>query len=276
MSLLFRRVAVSSLRGQRTMAGHSHWHNIRHKKGSNDEKKSAMFHKIAREIQAAINAGAGDRSESNVRLQAVLSKAKAMSTPKDILEKALKKQESKAAELSAVTYEAMTAERVSLIIEALTDSKNRTASSVRATLNRRGGKLLRQGELSRVFRRTGLVVLKFDGEAMASLDEDELMERIMGVDDIEDYVVHRDQDNVEVLCSPDKLNSVRLALAAADFDVDLFGLTFIASDDPVELDNEARDEQSKGTEQEHFMRLYDELEENPDVQNVYHNAANMD
>ncbi|MDR2552957.1 MAG: YebC/PmpR family DNA-binding transcriptional regulator [Treponema sp.] len=238
------------------MSGHSKWATIKHAKGAADAKRGQMFTKLIKEISIAARMGGGN-PDSNPRLRTAIIKARGANMPKDNIDRAIKKG---TGELEGVNYEELTYEAyagggVGLLIEVLTDNKNRAAADVRNILTRGGGELAKAGSVSRLFKRQGIITL--DGEKYS---EDQVMEAALegGAED-----VSAADGMVEVTCAPEDFETVMDALSAKHFDTLSAEVSMVAEAE-VALDNDATAK---------AMRMIDKLEENDDVQNVYHNMA---
>jgi len=239
------------------MAGHSKWANIKHKKEKTDAQKGKIFTKIGREIAVAVKEGGSDPNV-NSRLKDVIAKAKAANMPNDTIIRSIKKA---AGELDNVNYEEITYEGygpngVAIIVQALSDNRNRTASEMRYIFDRNGGSLGATGCVSWMFDRKGLIVI----EKSESINEEELMMQALeaGAEDM------RDEDDVyEILVDPSQFAQVRDSLEQA-------GYSFISAEVAMIPQNyvNLNEEQS-----EQVISLIDKLEEHDDVQNVYHNLA---
>jgi YebC/PmpR family DNA-binding regulatory protein len=238
------------------MSGHSKWHTIKHKKGVADAKRGQMFTKLIKEISISARLGGGD-PEANPRLRTVILKAKASNMPRDNIERAIKKG---TGELEGVSYEEILYEAygpggVAMLIDVLTDNKNRAAAEIRNLLNKGGGSLGAAGSVSYLFKRKGLITYdaskyKEDDVLAAALDA--------GAED-----VFSDSDNIEVSTSPEDFESVVKALEAAGFEHTMAEIARVA-DTSVTLDN---DKTQKA------LRLVENLEDHEDVQNV---ATNLE
>ena len=238
------------------MSGHSKWSSIKHKKGAADAKRGKLFSKLSRAIIVAAKEGGGDPS-GNLALQNAIEKAKSYSMPKDNIDRAIAKGSGADADASAfetVVYEGFGPSGVAVIVEALTDNRNRTASDVRHTFAKNDGNLGGSGAVAWLFERRGIVMVD-----AAGVDEDELMLAAAegGAEDVE-----LDGSSFEVTCAPEQLSSVREAVEAAGFSVDSAELTMVPKT-TVEVDDE--------TEAKKILRLIDQLEDNDDVQDVYAN-----
>ncbi|MCZ6793319.1 MAG: YebC/PmpR family DNA-binding transcriptional regulator [Planctomycetota bacterium] len=187
------------------MSGHSKWNNIKHRKGAADARKSKLFSKLAKYIMVAARNGGGNLAE-NLRLRYAVDRARAESMPKDSIERAIKKGMGaiQGAELTELTYEGIGPGGVSLIIEVLTDNRNRTSGEMRHVLEKRGGSLGKSNSVAWKFERRGVLALARD-----EVEEEELFDVAIdaGADDIE-----QDGDNFEIYTSPDDLDKVRRSL----------------------------------------------------------------
>jgi YebC/PmpR family DNA-binding regulatory protein len=238
------------------MSGHSKWATIKHAKGAADAKRGQMFTKLIKEISIAARMGGGN-PEGNPRLRTAIIKARGANMPKDNIDRAIKKG---TGELEGVNYEELTYEAflgggVGLLIEVLTDNKNRAAADVRNILTRGGGELAKAGSVSRLFKRLGVITL--DGEKYT---EDQVMEAALdgGAED-----VSAQGGIVEVTSAPEDFEAVMEALNAKQFETMSAEISMVAETE-VSLDSEATGK---------ALKLIDRLEENDDVQNVYSNIS---
>lgn len=241
------------------MSGHSKWSTIKHAKGIADAKRGQMFTKFIKEISIAAKMGGGDIN-SNPRLRTAVLKARAASMPKDNIDRAIKKGtgETGAASYEEFVYEGYAPGGVAVMVEVLTDNKNRAAANVRNFFTKNGGNLGTTGSVSRMFDRKG--VIEYDAEKVG---EDELMEVALeaGAEDIvnEDGVI-------TVTTDPAAFNAVLEALQAKNYE------SLSASVSMVPQAYSAID----GETAKKVQKLIDKLEEDEDVQNVYHNAEYPD
>jgi YebC/PmpR family DNA-binding regulatory protein len=236
------------------MAGHSQFKNIMHRKGRQDAQKSKLFSKLAREITVAAKIGQPDPS-MNARQRAAIISARQENMSKDSIERAVKKASGGDAEnYDEIRYEGYGPGGVAVIVEALTDNRNRTASDVRHTFTKNDGNLGGSGAVSWLFERRGVVQVPADG-----VDEDELTLAAAegGADDVE-----RDGSSYQVTAAPELLASVREAIEAAGYTIDSAELTMIPKT-TVEVADES--------DAKKVLRLVDQLEDNDDVQDVYAN-----
>ncbi len=238
------------------MSGHSKWHSIKHKKGAADAKRGQMFTKIIKEISVAAKMGGGD-VEANARLRAAILKAKGANMPKDNIDRAIKKG---TGELEGVNYEELTYEAyapggVALLVDILTDNKNRTAAEVRNILSKGGGSLGTTGSVARLFKRKGMI-----GYDAAKYKEDDIINVALeaGAED-----VTTQDGTIEVECEPDQFEAVLDALTKAGFE-HLVAEVNMVPEVEVKLDDEKTQK---------VMKLIDNLEDCDDVQNV---ATNLE
>jgi YebC/PmpR family DNA-binding regulatory protein len=238
------------------VSGHSKWSSIKHKKGAADAKRGKLFSKLSRSIIVAAKEGGPDPS-GNLALQNAIEKARSYSMPKDNIDRAIARgsgADSDAQAFETVIYEGYGPNGVAVIVEALTDNRNRTASEVRHAFDKNGGNLGTSGAVAWLFERRGIVLVTADG-----VDEDELTLAAAegGADD-----VSLDGSTYEVVSAPESLSPVREALEAAGFTVESAELTMVPKT-TVEVDEESTAKK--------VLRLIDQLEENDDVQDVYAN-----
>ena len=233
------------------MSGHSKWSSIKHKKGAADAKRGKIFTKIIKEISVAARLGGGD-IDANPRLRTAVLKAKSVNMPKDNMERAIKKGtgDLEGVDYIELIYEGYGPGGVALIIETLTDNKNRTAADVRSTLTKNGGNLGETGSVSYLFHRKGVII--FDTEKYS---EEEIFEVALeaGADD-----VSTEGDIIEVLTSPDDFHTVVDALEAAGFENTSAELTLVPeSTVTLSLEKTAK-----------ALKLIDKIEDYDDVQSV--------
>src|SRR3954449_230940 len=265
------------------MSGHSKWSSIKHKKGAADKKRGALFSKLSRAIIVAARDGGPDPA-ANLALQNAVEKARSYSMPKDNIERAIargSRADADAAAFETVVYEGYGPSGVAVIVEALTDNRNRTASDVRHAFDKFDGNLGTSGAVAWLFERQGVVIVPAegvdedeltlaaaeggadagprDGTTEPGADEDELTLAAAegGADD-----VALDGTTYTVSCDATNLSAVREAIEAAGFAVDSAELTMVAKT-TVEVADEH--------EAKKILRLIDQLEDNDDVQDVYAN-----
>jgi len=238
------------------MSGHSKWATIKHAKGAADAKRGKIFTKLIKEISIAARMGGGD-ADANPKLRSAIIKARGANMPKDNIDRAIKKGtgELEGADYAELVYEAYAPGGVALLIEVLTDNKNRAAAEVRSLLTKAGGQLATSGAVSRLFKRQGIITL--DGEKYT---EDQVMEAALdaGADDI----VAAD-GIIEVNTAPEGFEAVANALAEKGFETMSAEISMVAEVE-VELDKDAAAKS---------MKLVEKLEDNDDVQNVYTNIG---
>ncbi|WP_234119361.1 YebC/PmpR family DNA-binding transcriptional regulator [Clostridium hydrogenum] len=238
------------------MSGHSKWHNIQAKKGKVDAKRGKIFTKIGKEIAVAVKSG-GSNLDGNSKLRDCVAKAKAANMPMDTITKAIKKG---AGELEGVNYEELMYEGygpagVAVLVNVLTDNKNRSASDVRCIFDRNGGNLGATGCVSWMFQRKGQIVIqKQDG-----IDEDELMMKVLELG-AEDFSA--EEEVFVITTAQEDFSTVREALEKENFEFESAEITMIP-DNTVSLNLE---------DSERVQSLIDKLEDNDDVQDVWHNA----
>ena len=236
------------------MSGHSKWATIKHKKGAADKARGKLFAKLIRQVEVAAREGGGD-PETNPTLRTMFQKARDNSVPLDTIERAIKRG---TGELEGVTYEQITYEGyapngVAILIDVLTDNRNRSGSDIRSTLKKTGGSIAEPGAVSWQFERKGVVILPRTAE------EDDVMLAALdaGLEDLVD-----EGDTWRLTCAPGDLPAVRDALDAAGISVDSADTTMVSST-TVLLDTA---EAAKAV-----LRVVDALEEYDDVQDVYSN-----
>jgi YebC/PmpR family DNA-binding regulatory protein len=238
------------------MAGHSKWAQIKHKKAHTDAKRGKVFTKIVKEISVAARLGGGD-PEGNPRLRSAIEKAKEVNMPSENIKRAIMKG---TGELPGTTYEEITYEGygpggVAILIETLTDNKNRTVSEIRHILSKNGGNMGEAGCVSWIFEKKGYILVE-----KTKVDEDTLMSVVLDAG-AEDMKNDPKEDNYEVITSPENLNAVKEAIEKQNIPVSLSEITMLPrSYVPIE-----------GSAADQMVRLVDALEDNDDVQNVYAN-----
>jgi YebC/PmpR family DNA-binding regulatory protein len=238
------------------MSGHSKWHNIQAKKGKTDAKRGKIFTKIGKEIVMAVKNG-GANQDTNAKLRDVVAKAKAANMPNDTISKAIKKA---SGELSSVNYESIVYEGygpsgVAVIVETLTDNKNRSAGNVRSAFTKGGGNMGTSGCVSFMFQEKGEIVIE-----KGDKDEDELM--MIALDaGAEDFSADEEEVFV-VTTTPEDFGTVREALEAQ-------GIEFLEASVKMIPDTYTAIDEADAKK---FQKMLDLLEDDDDVQEVYHNA----
>ncbi len=237
------------------MSGHSKWHNIQAKKGKADAARGRLFTKIGREI--AVAAKGNPNPSTNSKLADVIAKAKAANMPNDNIERSIKRAAGELGDrdFKELTYEGYGVGGAAVIITTLTDNNNRTAGDIRAIMSKCGGSLGTTGSVSYMFDNKGLIVV----EAKPGLSEDEITEIAIeaGADDVVPT-----EDAFEVYTSVPAFSEARKYLEEK-------GLSFLQAELTMIPQNRITLE---GEKLEQFMKMLDKLEENDDVQNVYHNV----
>jgi len=238
------------------VSGHSKWSSIKHKKGAADKKRGKLFSKLSRAIMVAAKEGGADPA-ANLALQNAIEKARSYSMPKDNIERAIAKGSGEAGDGAAwetVVYEGYGPDGVAVIVEALTDNRNRTASDVRHLFSKHGGNLGATGAVAWQFERRGIVLVDAEG-----VDEEELFLAVAdaGADDVE-----LDGSTFQVSSAPEQLALVREAVEAAGFTVESAELSMVPKV-TVAIDDESTAKK--------VVRLVEGLEDNDDVQDVYAN-----
>ncbi len=238
------------------MSGHSKWSTIKRKKGANDAQRAKIFTKIAREISVVVREGGPD-PDNNSRLRDVIGKARAANMPNDNINRTIKKAagDNDGAVYETITYEGYGPKGVAVIVETLTDNRNRTAGDVRHYFDKFGGNLGQTGCVNFMFDRKGII----DIEKTDSINEDDLMICALeaGADD-----VSADDEEFEVETTPEMFQSVRDALEQAGYSFDTAQISYVPQT-MVTLEDE---------KDILFMnKLIEALEDNDDVQNIYHN-----
>ena len=236
------------------MAGHSKFKNIMHRKGAQDKKRAKEFSRLGREISVAVKTG-GDDPESNIRLRSAIASAKGLNMPKDNIERAIKKGQGNDPDSNyeEVRYEGYGPDGVAIIVEALTNNKNRTAAEIRSTFSKYGGNLGETGSVSFGFKRLGCIKLKKE-----IVSEDELFEFIVE-NGSEDFEVN--EEEYHIYCENNDLHNLNEKI------VDKFGNTegselIWRSENNVKLDKESA---------EKLFKLLNVLEDNEDIQLVSSN-----
>ena len=236
------------------MSGHSKWATIHRKKGEIDAARGKVFQKLAKEIYVAAKSGDPDPN-NNASLRMVIEKARGANMPKDNIEKAI--QKAKGGEGSenyeSIRYEGYGASGVAVMVDCLTDNKNRTAGFVRSTLSKRNGNLGTDGSVSYMFKRKGLIVLE------NVYEEEKVMEDILGLDILDMEI---EDEEITIYTEPDKFLNIKDELDKMGYDKYLVSEVTFVPDNYITLDEE-------GTEK--VMTLVEALEDLDDVQNVYHN-----
>ncbi|MDW3203925.1 MAG: YebC/PmpR family DNA-binding transcriptional regulator [Alphaproteobacteria bacterium] len=236
------------------MAGHSKFKNIMHRKGAQDKKRAQLFAKLGKEIMVAAKMGGGD-PDSNARLRLAIQTARAQSMPKDNIERAIQKGAGggEGTDYEEIRYEGYGPAGVAIIVDVLTDNRNRSAADIRSIFNKGGGNMGETGSVSFMFDRVGQIVLKGDAGDAETVFEAALE---AGAED-----VSSSEESHEIICAAEDLNEVSQALEERFGEPDESKLVWKPQNlTPVD-----------GDAAESLLRLLDNLDDNDDVQNVYAN-----
>lgn len=240
------------------MSGHSKWKNIMHKKEKTDAQRASVFTKIGKEIAIAVKEGGPDPN-SNSRLRDLIAKAKDNNVPNDNIERAIKKASAAdAAVYEEITYEGYGPSGVAVIVETATDNRNRTAAEVRHFFDKYGGNMGTSGCVGYLFEKKGVIVIENDDK----VDEDKLMEDSLEAG-AEDFVA--EEEVFEIYTVPEDLSGIRADLESKGYkivsaDKDMIPSNYVTLEDEDAIKN--------------MNLLLEKLDENDDVQNVYHNWEN--
>ena len=237
------------------MSGHSKWHTIKHKKGATDAKRGKIFTKLIKEITVAARTGGSGDVDSNARLRKAVSDAKGQNMPNDTIDRAIKRG---TGELEGVAYEEITYEGygiggVAVLVETMTDNRNRTVAELRHLFSKNGGNLGEAGSVAWMFDKKGYIVVD-----KAAKSEDELFEIAIeaGADDMQD-----EGDVFEIYTAPDSFEAVTDALKAAGVEPQAAEISMIPQN-YIAL---------TGADAKSMLKLYDAVDDNDDVQKVYAN-----
>lgn len=238
------------------MAGHSKWAQIKHKKAQVDAKRGKIFTKLVKEISVAARLGGGD-PEKNPRLRVAIEKAREVNMPSDNIKRAIMKGtgELGGAAYEEVIYEGYGPAGVALLIEAMTDNKNRTVSEIRHLLSKHGGSLGESGCVSWIFEKKGYILVD-----KKTIDEDTLLSIALDAG-VEDFRNDPKEENYELIFSPENLKDVKNVLEKAGINISLAEVTMLPKN-YVSIE---------GEDAEKMLKLMDALEDHDDIQNVYAN-----
>lgn len=238
------------------MSGHSKWHSIKHKKGALDAKRGKLFTKFIKEITVAARSGGGD-PDANARLRKAINDAKAGNMPNDTIDRAIRRGtgEEEGVNYEEITYEGYGPGGVALLIQSMTDNRNRTVAEIRHIFSKNGGNLGESGSVGWMFEKKGYIVLE-----KAAKSEEELFELAIeaGADDLRD-----DEDNFEIITSPDAFDAVLNAVKGAGIEPQVAEVEMVPQ-------NYIRLE---GADARQMLKLVEALEDHDDVQKV---SANFD
>ena len=244
------------------MSGHSKWNNIKNKKEKTDAQRAKVFTKIGKEIAMCVREGGGDPN-TNGKLRDLIAKAKSNNVPNDNIERAIKKaMGADSVQYEEIIYEGYGPSGVAVIVEAATDSRNRTASDVRHYFDKYGGNLGSTGCVSYMFDDKGVIILLKENNE--KVNEDELMEAALEAG-AEDFA--SDEETYEITTEPSDVYAIRDALEAKGYVVesaeeDKIPQTYVTLEDPDDIKN--------------MNLLIEHLEDNDDIQEIYHNWENCD
>lgn len=235
------------------MSGHSHFHNIKLKKGAEDAKKSKLFSKFSKEISIAAKEGGSDLS-FNPKLRSVVEKARELNMPGDSIEKAIKKG---SGELEGFSYEEFLMEaygpaNVAVIIEGITDNKNRSLNEIKLLVSQKGGKIVNEGAIKWMFEKKGVIGIK----EITSKEEAELNVIEAGAEDLS-----YEEDNLIVYTKIEDLEKVKKELEIKNFKIDFSELEWVPKEN-ISLDDETI---------EKCQKFFESIEEHDDVSNIYNN-----
>ncbi len=241
------------------MSGHSKWATIKHKKGAADKARGKLFAKLIRQVEVAAREGGGD-PDANPTLRTMYQKAREASVPLDTIERAIKRGtgELEGVRYEQVSYEGYGPSGVAVIVECLTDNRNRTGSDIRSVFTKNGGSMAQPGSVAWQFERRGVVIVPGDDDGR-EVSEDEVMLVALdgGAEDVRDT-----GNGWEITCAPTDLARVRDALANAGVPIESAETTMLPTS-TVEIDNQG--------DARRVLRVIDLLEELDDVQNVFAN-----
>ncbi|MDX6529562.1 MAG: hypothetical protein QOH41_1852 [Blastocatellia bacterium] len=236
------------------MSGHSKWHSIKHKKGATDAKRGKLFTKFIKEITVAARTGGGD-PDANARLRKAILDAKAGNMPNDTIDRAVRRGTGaeEGVNYEEITYEGYGPGGVAILIEAVTDNRNRTVAEIRHMLSKNGGNLGEAGSVGWLFEKKGYIVVD-----KTAKPEDDLFEIAIeaGADDLRD-----DEDNFEIITSPDNFEGVQSAIKSAGIEPQMAEVSMVPQT-YVKLE---------GGNAQQMLRLMEAIEDHDDVQKVYSN-----
>jgi YebC/PmpR family DNA-binding regulatory protein len=238
------------------MSGHSKWHSIKHKKGALDAKRGKLFTKFIKEITVAARSGGGD-PDANARLRKAISDAKAGNMPNDTIDRAIRRGtgEEEGVHYEEITYEGYGPGGVALLIQSMTDNRNRTVAEIRHIFSKNGGNLGESGSVGWMFDKKGYIVVN-----KSAKPEEELFDIVIeaGADDLRD-----DEDNFEIITSPENFESVSTALKSASIETQVAEIEMVPQN-YIKLE---------GSDARQMLKLMEALEDHDDVQKV---SANFD
>jgi YebC/PmpR family DNA-binding regulatory protein len=238
------------------MSGHSKWHSIKHKKGALDAKRGKLFTKFIKEITVAARTGGGD-PDANARLRKAILDAKAGNMPNDTIDRAIRRGtgEEEGVNYEEITYEGYGPGGVALLIQSMTDNRNRTVAEIRHLFSKNGGNLGESGSVGWMFEKKGYIVV-----SKSVKSEEELFDLVIeaGADDLRD-----DEDNFEIITSPEAFEAVQAAVKGAGIEPQVAEVEFVPQN-YIKLE---------GGDARQMLKLMEALEDHDDVQKV---SANFD
>jgi len=236
------------------MSGHSKWHSIKHKKGALDAKRGKLFTKFIKELTVAARTGGGD-PDANARLRKAISDAKAGNMPNETIDRAIRRGTGaeEGVHYEEITYEGYGPGGVALLIEAVTDNRNRTVAEIRHMFSKNGGNLGEAGSVGWLFEKKGYIVVE-----KAAKPEEELFDIAIeaGADDLRD-----DEDNFEIITSPESFDKVQEAIKSAGIEPQVAEVSMVPQTYVQLAGNDARQ----------MLKLMEAIEDHDDVQKVYAN-----
>lgn len=246
------------------MSGHSHFSSIKHKKAFEDEKRGRIFSKLARMISVAVKDGADP--DSNSKLRQVLDEAKKFNMPKDKVEKAIKRGtgEIQGGKLEEIIYEAFGPGGIAIIVECITDNKNRTLAEVKHVLQKYNGKLAESGSVKWLFERKGIITLQINNEETSANKDKASIELIAIESGAEDIDYNEKKNILDIYTKTEDLEKVKENLVNQKIEIDSSCLEWVAKDN-VDVDEK---------EKSSCEKVFEELDEKDDVQNIYSNLKN--
>jgi YebC/PmpR family DNA-binding regulatory protein len=236
------------------MSGHSKWHTIKHKKGALDARRGKLFTKLIKEITVSARTGGGD-ADSNARLRKAISDAKGANMPNDTIDRAIKRGtgELEGASYEEITYEGYGPGGVAVMVESMTDNRNRTVAEIRHIFSKNGGNLGESGSVGWLFEKKGYIVVGKDAKP-----EDQLFEIVTeaGADDLRD-----DEDNFEIITTPESFDDVHTAVKNAGIEPQAAEITMVPQN-YIKIE---------GAQAKQMLKLMEALEDHDDVQKVFAN-----
>ena len=236
------------------MSGHSKWHNIQAKKGKADAARGKIFTKLGRELLIAVKEGGPDPA-GNSKLKNVIAKCKAANMPNDTINNSIKKASSSSENYEEVTYEGFGPCGIAVIVEVATDNKNRSAADIRCIFDRSGGNMGQTGSVGYMFDKKGVIII----ENTEAIDEQELMMQVIDAG-AEDFT--SDEEYFEIITTPQDFTNVREVLENENYELVEAEIKMVPN-----MKKDLSEE-----EEEKVNKFLDKLDDNDDVQNVWHNA----